>query len=183
MSTGYQIYDQHRIYFLTFTIVDWVDVFTRKIYRDVIMNSLKYCIEEKGLRVYGYVVMSNHMHMIAASDTGKLSDTIRDFKKFTANTILDIIKEETESRREWMLHRFKWNAGKHQRNSLHQIWMHDNHAMEITSHFFFKQKLDYIHQNPVRAGWVEREEDYVYSSAKTLYGKQDIIPITDWRDD
>jgi REP element-mobilizing transposase RayT len=79
MSTGYQIYDQRATYFITCTIVDWVDVFTRNIYRDIVIDSLKFCIEQKGLRVYGYVIMTNHVHMIVASSTGKLSDTIRDF--------------------------------------------------------------------------------------------------------
>jgi len=182
MSTGYQVYNQNGMYFITPTIVDWVDIFSRKIYRDIIIDSLKYCIAEKGLKVYGYVIMTNHLHLIVTSSTGKLSDTIRDFKKFTANEILKTIQNEPESRREWILHRFQWNAKHHKRNETHQIWTHDNHAIEISTLPFFSQKLEYIHSNPVRAGWVEREEDYLYSSAKVLYGKKDMIPISNWND-
>lgn len=169
MSTGYQIYDQYGTYYLTFTIVDWVDVFSRKAYRDIIIDSLAYCIKNKGLHVYGYVIMTNHIHIIARSGSGKLSDTIRDFKKYTARNIIDTIQQEPESRREWLLHRFTWNAAQNERSSNHQVWTHENHAIEITTRPFFQQKLDYIHQNPVRAGWVEREGDYIYSSAKALY--------------
>ncbi|MBS1778907.1 MAG: transposase [Bacteroidetes bacterium] len=169
MSSAYQIYDQHGTYFLTLTVVDWVDVFSRKVYRDIIMDSLAYCIKEKGLQVYGYVIMTNHVHLIVSSANGTLSDTLRDFKKFTANAILEAIMQERESRRHWLLHRFEWNASQHQRNSKYQVWMHGSHAIEITSYNFFRQKLDYIHANPVRAGWVDREEDYVYSSANALY--------------
>jgi len=169
MSTGYQIYDQYGMYFLTFTVVDWVDVFTRKLYRDIVIDSLNYCIREKQLCVYGYVVMTNHVHLIAQSKSGKLSDTIRDLKKFTARKILEAIANEPESRREWLLHRFEWNASQHERNSKYQVWTHENHAICIISEKFFRQKLEYIHQNPLRAGWVEREEDYLYSSAKALF--------------
>jgi len=146
MSTGYQIYDQSGLYFLTFTVVDWVDIFTRKIYRDIFIDSLKYCSENKGLMIYGYVVMTNHVHIIARSSKNVLSDTVRDLKKFTAYKILEAAMQEPESRREWLLHRFKWNASRHQRNHTYQVWTHESHAIEITSKAFFDQKLNYVHQ-------------------------------------
>jgi len=181
MSTGYQIDDQNGMYFLTFTVVDWVDVFSRKTYRDIVMDSLLFCINEKGLKVYAYVIMTNHVHIIVHSTTGKLSDTIRDLKKYTARSIINTIKTEPESRREWMIHRFEWNADQNQRSSDSQFWTHENHAIAITSEKFFLQKIIYIHQNPVRAGWVEREEDYVYSSARALYkGEAGLLPLSHW---
>lgn len=183
MSTGYQIYDQYRTYFLTSIVVDWVDIFSRRTYRDIVIDSLQYCVKEKGLLLYGYVVMTNHVHLLVRSSTGKLSDTLRDFKKFTSYKILKEIQNEPESRREWMLHRFSWNAAQHNRNESHQLWTHENHAIEITSQKFFQQKLNYIHQNPVRAGWVEREEDYIYSSAKAiLEGRYEAAGLTSWVD-
>ncbi len=183
MSTGYQIYDQYKMHYLTPTIVDWVDVFSRKSYRDIVIESLNHCITEKSLKVYGYVIMTNHIHLIVASSNGTLSNTIRDFKKFTAHAIIEAIKHEPESRREWILHRFEWNAGQHKRNSDNQVWTHENHPIEITSREFFTQKLNYIHQNPVRAGWVEREEDYIYSSAKALYENiPGLLPLSYWDD-
>jgi REP element-mobilizing transposase RayT len=168
MSTGYQIYDQYKTHYLTCTVVDWVDVFSRKGYRDIVLDSLQFCVREKELILYGYVIMTNHLHLIARSNSGNLSGTIGDFKKFTARKILAEIRSEPESRREWMLHRFAWSAAQHSRNEHYQLWTHENHAMEITTGKFFRQKLDYIHQNPVRAGWVAREEDYIYSSAKAI---------------
>jgi REP element-mobilizing transposase RayT len=117
------------------------------------------------------------------SGNGKLSDTIRDFKKYTSRTILHTIQQEPESRRAWLLHRFAWNAAQNERSSNYQVWTHENHAIEITSQPFFRQKLDYIHENPVRAGWVEREEDYVYSSAKALYNNlPGPFPLAQWHD-
>ncbi len=181
MSTGYQVHDQYGTYFLTFTVVDWVDIFTRNSYRDIIIDSFNYCIREKGLRIYGYVIMTNHVHLIARSDTGKLSDTIRDLKKHTARKILDAVQQGPESRREWLLHRFEWNASQHERNSRFQVWAHENHAIQISSPAFFRQKLEYMHQNPVRAGWVQREEDYSYSSAAASFkNEKGQIPLEPW---
>ncbi len=85
MSTGYQIKDQEGLYYLTFQVVDWVDIFTRQIYRDLIIDSFKYSIEHKGFQLFAYVIMSNHVHLIANSSEGKLSDTIRAIKNKQAN--------------------------------------------------------------------------------------------------
>ena len=182
MSSGYQIYNQYDAYYLTFTIVDWVDLFTRKSYRDIFIDSLNYCITHKGLVVFAYVVMSNHVHLIIkATGNIPLSDIIRDCKKYTANKFLECIHNEPESRREWLLHRFRYNASLHRRNSQFQIWTHENHAVVINSQSFFEQKQHYIHQNPVRAGYVAFPEDYVYSSAYELAGRGAKVKIELWR--
>ena len=181
MSTGYRIEDQFATHFISPTIVDWVDVFTRNCYRDIIIDSLDFCIKKKGLVLYGYVIMTNHLHLLVRSETGKLSDTIRDFKKFTASAILEAIRNGPESRREWMLHRFEWNATQNQRSSDNQVWTHENRAEYIYTQQFFDQKLKYIHENPVRAGWVEQPEDYQYSSAKALLlNKPGPFLLADW---
>jgi len=181
MSEGYKIRDQYAMHFITPSVVDWVDVFTRNTYRDIIIESLSFCIKNKALQLYGYVIMTNHLHLIVKSENGTLSDTIRDFKKFTASNILEAIKQGSESRREWMLHRFEWNASQNKRNSDNQFWTHDNHPEQIYTLDFFNQKLNYIHQNPVRAGWVYYPEDYVYSSAKALIKNiPGLLPLSDW---
>jgi len=180
MSTGYQIEDQSALYYLTLQVVDWIDVFTRPIYRDIVIDSLKYCQQNKGLQVFGYVIMSNHIHLIANSPDGHLSETIRDFKKFTARTIIDAIKEGNESRRDWMLNRFGFNAQLHSRNKNYQLWTHENHAVILYSNDFIQEKLEYLHNNPVRARIVEKPEDYLYSSARNyadLDGMLDIAYI------
>jgi REP element-mobilizing transposase RayT len=108
MEEGYVTRNQKLPHFITLTVVDWIDVFSRKVYRDEVIASLDYCIKNKGMVLYGYVIMSNHIHMVIQSSEGKLSDLIRDFKKFTARAILIKIETEPESRREWMLERFEW---------------------------------------------------------------------------
>ncbi|MDX2190866.1 MAG: transposase [Bacteroidota bacterium] len=114
MSEGYQIYDQNALYYLTFQIVDWVDIFTRETHKEIIVKSLDFCKKSKGLEIYGYVIMTNHIHIIARSKEGnRLSDTIRDLKKITANQLLEQIKLPTESRSEWLIKRFEFAAKKH----------------------------------------------------------------------
>jgi REP element-mobilizing transposase RayT len=78
---GYIIRDQSKPHFITATVVDWVDVFSRKVYKDCIIESLEYCVKNKGMILYGYVIMTNHIHLIIESRNNKLSDLIRDFKK------------------------------------------------------------------------------------------------------
>ena len=177
MKEGYVIREQEKAHFITATVVDWIDVFSRKSYSDCIIECFDYCIKNKGMILYGYVIMSNHIHMIIQSNEGKLSDLVRDFKKFTAKSILDKIQNEPESRREWMLERFKLATATHSRNKNYQFWQYGNHAEEIYTEKFMWSKLDYIHMNPVRAGIVLKVEDYIYSSASNYVNGNGIIAV------
>ena len=177
MLDGYKIRDQTLPHFITATVVDCVDVFTRKNYRDIVVECLDFCIREKGMVLFGYVIMSNHIHMVVQSNNGKLSNLIRDFKKFTATKILEKIQSEPESRREWILERFKLAAESHTRNKNYQFWKYGNHPEEIYSNTFMWSKLDYIHLNPVRAGIVEKASHYIYSSASNYVSDNGLLKI------
>jgi REP element-mobilizing transposase RayT len=177
MSEGYKITDQTKPYFLTFTVTDWVDIFTRKNYRDIVIDSMKYCQKEKGLVLFGYVIMSNHIHLIAQSADGHLSDLIRDMKKFIARNILETIKQEPESRRDWMLKRFEFAAQGTNANETYKFWQSGNHPEEIFTEKFFWLKLNYIHLNVVRAGIVRKASDYIYCSASNYTLNSGIIDI------
>ncbi|MCD4834571.1 MAG: transposase [Bacteroidales bacterium] len=177
MSQGYQIKDQTAAHYVTLQIVQWVDIFTRKLYRDIVIDSLKYCQKEKGLEVYAFVIMSNHIHLLVRSGQENLSGTLRDFKSYTSKEILKVIIEKNESRIDWLLMVFKYAANKHKRNSTYQVWTHENHAEEIYSNKFIEQKLDYIHNNPVRAGIVTNPEDYLYSSARNYASLESVLDV------
>lgn len=169
---GYKIRDQQAIHFITFAVVEWVDVFTRKAYRDIVVDSLRHCQEQKGLLLNGWVIMSNHVHLLASAKENNLSDILRDFKKFTSKQIIAAIQlNETESRKGWMLSIFQQRGEANSRNSAYQFWQQDNHPKECYSPAFTLQKLAYIHKNPVEAGLVENPEDYLYSSARAYTGK------------
>lgn len=177
MSEGYKIRYQKGVYYLTFQVVSWIDVFTRKVYRDIIIDSFRFCQETKGLKIYAFVIMSNHVHCILSSDEQDLSTIIKEFKTFTSKKIIESIETGNESRKEWMLELFKAAAEKHKRNSTYQFWRHDNHPVELTSNKFIDQKLDYIHNNPVTSGLVEQSEDYLYSSARNYADMISILKI------
>ena len=108
-ADNYFITDQNAVYFLTFTVTDWIDIFTRNEYKFEIVESLNYCVENKGLTIFSWCLMSNHIHLVCKANEGfRLSDIIRDFKKFTSKTIVKSINEIPESRKEWMLYRFEF---------------------------------------------------------------------------
>ena len=177
MSAGYKIFNQSGIHFLTFQVVYWIDIFTRQIYRDIFIDSLRFCQKEKGLRIHAYVIMSNHIHCILSTEKTDLSTLVKEFKTFTSKAIIKAVKDENESRRDWMLFMFERAAKKHSRNSQYQFWTHENHAKEIVTFPFMEQKLDYIHNNPVRAGIVNSSTDYIYSSARNYGGMVSMLKI------
>ena len=182
MPYAWHITDQQGVYFVTFTIEQWVDVFTRKDYVEIIIASIKFCQIEKGLLVYAWVIMSNHLHMIiSCNGENKLSNIIRDFKKFTSRKIvLAIEKNQVESRKRWLVHLLRRGAAGVK--SEIAFWRDDNHPEEIYSSEFFFIKMEYIHDNPVKAGYVSIPEHWVWSSAGDFYGKKGLIELSYWND-
>lgn len=178
MSIAYTIQDQSKCYFLTLQVIDWIDIFSRKVYKDIVIENLAYCQRTKGLSIFAYVIMTNHIHILVRGENENLSGTIRDFKSYTAKKILEQITTGNESRQRWMLQIFKKAATSHQRNSDYQFWTHENHAEVIFLPEFLNQKLRYIHENPIRAGIVEKAEDYVYSSAVNYADRKGLLAVT-----
>ena len=178
MVDSYQVRNQSGLYLLTCQVVGWVDIFGRQIYRDIVIDSLGFCRRNKDLMVYAYVVMTNHVHLIVQSEDGSLSDTIRDFKRFTSNTIMsEVSHNNRESRKDWLEMVFRYHAKFNGRVNEKQFGTHENHAVELTDNRMIDSKLDYIHMNPVRAGWVLEPEDYLYSSARNYCGLQGQLEI------
>ncbi len=176
-ADGYKIRDQAAVYFMTFTVVGWIDLFSRQIYRDIFLKNVQYCRQHKELKVGAYVIMSNHVHVIWQSACGRLSDTLRDFKSFCTKEFIETIENGNESRKDWLLHMFRFYANRTNQNKDYKIWTGDNHPEEISSQEFLMTKLNYIHDNPVRAGWVSKPEDYLYSSSSNYIDRKGLIEI------
>lgn len=156
MGRKHKIRDQKSIYFVTFTVVKWLDVFTRNDYRMILLDSIKYCQEKKGLLVYAWAFMTNHIHLIVSADGDSgLSDIVRDFKRHTSKHIRQAIEQHpAESRKSWMIWLLE-KEGKFNRNNIDwQLWQQHNHPVELSDGNMAKQKLDYLHNNPVKAGFV-----------------------------
>lgn len=171
---GYSIKDQLAIHFISFAVVQWIDVFTRKEYAEIIVESLKFCQKNKGLKIHAWCIMSNHVHLIVSTaHPNKLSDVLRDFKKFTSNQIIKAITEnKKESRKRWMLWIFKKAGEKNKRNEDNQFWQQDNHPVQCDTNDILESRLKYLHENPVRAGLVRYEQDHIYSSGIDYYTEE-----------
>lgn len=180
MSTNYRITDPSRPHFLTLTLVEWVDLFTREKYKQIIIDSLKFSIQNKGLVLYAYVIMSSHVHLIASVKNQNLDLTgiIRDLKRFTAREIYKQLKEDKpESRRKWLLGVFERQGELSSSNQKFKIWRHENHPVILDSNKIMDERLNYIHENPIRAGICYRAEDYVYSSASQYAGMEGLLDV------
>lgn len=167
MSTKYKATTTENTYFITLTIVGWIDVFTRVNQKTILINALQHCKQNKGLEIYAYCIMSSHLHLLCKATNGFiLSDVIRDFKKFTSKKIIQTIIEEPESRRKWMLDYFKKACEHLKRNQQYKVWQDGYHAEIVETNRFLIQKINYIHNNPVKDKIVVFPEDYYYSSAR-----------------
>lgn len=172
MSSKYKFHNPEGVYFISFAVQGWVDVFTRNEYKNIIIDNLSYCQKNKGLELFAWCLMTNHIHLIArASEGNTLPNILRDFKKFTSKQVVKAITEnERESRKEWLLQQFKSADGI-------RFWRRDNRPIELWSNAVIDQKLNYLHQNPVVEGLVFRAEDYVYSSATDYAGQHGLLDI------
>lgn len=175
----YVIQDQHYVHFLTFTVVEWLDVFTRPEYKYVITDSLNYCIGNRGMKCYAWVLMSNHLHLIVETQAPyRLSDVIRDFKKHTSKALVELIHEVAESRREWLLHKFRHWARSTQRAEQYKLWQDGYHGVCLEGDGKrMKERIDYIHNNPVRQLVVAEAEHYLFSSAGDYSGKKGLVEV------
>jgi REP element-mobilizing transposase RayT len=167
MSRNYKFYNPEGLYFVSFAVVYWLDVFTRNEYKDILVESLEYCQLQKGMEIIAWCIMTNHVHLIFRSVKGQHpSLLLGDFKRYTSKEIVKAIQENPkESRKEFLLENFKKAAQKSSNVAHFQFWRHDNKPIELWSNKVIKEKVNYIHFNPVDAGLVFKPQDYVYSSA------------------
>ncbi len=177
MSRNYKFHNPKGLYFVSFAVVNWLDVFTRNEYKDIVIDSLAFCQREKGMEIIAWCVMTNHVHLIFRSVKGRHpSLLLGDFKRFTSKSIVRAIKEnQKESRKEFLLNHFKKAANNASNVNNYQFWRHDNKPIELWSNKVIKEKINYCHNNPVEAGLVYMPEDYVYSSARDYAGEKGLL--------
>jgi len=172
MSERYKVIDSETPTFVTFTIVGWVDLFIRRDYTNILYDSLEYCIKEKGLRIHAFVFMTSHVHLILTSSSVPLNAIIRDFKKHTSRELIKAIKEIPESRREWLLNKFSYAANRTIRGSHYKVWQDGFHPVLLDTNKKLKQRVDYIHYNPIDTGLVDAESNWAHSSYLAYSGDE-----------
>jgi putative transposase len=177
MRSRYRINDPSQPYFITATVVNWLPVFTNLACCDIIVRALTFCREHKGLRIYAWVILDNHFHAILAGPD--LPGTIASVKKFTAREILAQLKTEG---RDWLLNQLEYFRAPHKATSQHQVWQEGVHPQAVPSDEIMRQKLEYLHNNPVKRGLVASPEHWRYSSAhEWLKGAEPLLRVDDWR--
>lgn len=165
-------------HFVTTTVVHLIPVFRRDEYFRVLTNSLSHCIQNRGLLVYAFVIMPDHFHLLCSQTDGDLSGVLRDLKRFTSRELTRKLAEDG-AYRPWLA--AMCNAARGEADA--KLWDDEFHPEEVHSRPFFEQKRDYIHDNPVRAGYVANPSDWKYSSACFYYDdRTPVIPIEpiDW---
>jgi putative transposase len=153
-------------YFITLTITGWIDLFSKKSYKDIVVESLKYCQKSEQLEIFCYVIMPSHLHMICRRLDNDLNELLGRFKSYTSKMLLrEIESSGNESRKEWLLQQFHAFAKSNKQYSDYHVWQYSNYATPLFTNEVLTQKQEYIHQNPVRAGIVVDPCAYLYSSA------------------
>ena len=177
MSCNYKFHNSDGVYFVSFAVVEWLDVFTRNEYKNIIIDSLHYCQNEKGMEIFAWCIMTNHVHLIFRSASNqKPEKVLGDFKRFTSKAIVkEIIENPKESRKDFLLEQFLKAGSKSSNVNKYQFWRHDNKPIELWSNKVIDEKINYIHNNPVEEGLVFRAEDYLYSSATDYAGERGIL--------
>jgi putative transposase len=178
MSDKYKIFEGDEVYFVTFTLVEWIKVLENDDYKNLIINTIKFYQNNKGLVVYGYCIMPNHIHMIVQSVSEfTISDILRDVKKFTAKAIVNILEVEKPEGYQNILNKFA-EAGKSlKRITTYKIWQDGNQAKLLYSNKFLMEKLAYIHNNPVEYGLCSVPWEYKYSSAANYIEKNSMLEV------
>jgi putative transposase len=177
MRSRYCINKEDAAHFITSTIVEWLPVFTTSACCDILVRSFEYCRQHKGLRVHAWVILDSHFHAVVSGP--QLARTLADFKKFTARQVLEQLKLEG---RDWLLNQLAYFCAAHKRDSGHQVWQEGVHPQSISSDEMMLQKLEYLHNNPVKRGLVASPEHWVYSSAHGwLPGGAPVMRVDPWR--
>jgi putative transposase len=172
MSSKYKVGDNAIPHFVTFSVVGWIDVFSRECYKEIMVSSLQYCQEHKGLVLNAWVIMTNHVHLILSARANKIESLVRDMKKYTSKKIITEIRQNAkESRREWMLNLFSYAGRSNTNNKDYQFWKQDYHPVELSTNEMLGQRIHYLHQNPVASGLVWEPWHYKYSSAIDYYNE------------
>jgi REP element-mobilizing transposase RayT len=174
------IIEQHACYYLTFNVVDWIDIFIRPVFKQIIVESLNHFSEKKGLTIYAWCLMTNHLHLMAQAEQGYgLSLIANDFKKFTTKIILEDIVAEPEVRRKWIMKKFEDASVSLKLIDKFQVWQSRINPIyiDLKDMDWVNEQLDYIHNNPVRDRIVSIAEDYLHSSARDYAGIKGLVKI------
>lgn len=170
--TRYRFSDEYVPHFLTCTIVGWQSVFIRPKAVEIVFDSWRYFQTKEDWLFFGYVVMENHLHFVASA--AELANGVKRFKSFTARKIIDFLEEAGHRS---LLQQLEYFKARHKTQSDYQLWQEGSHPKALTCPEMLEQKLEYMHYNPVRRGYVDRARDWRYSSARCFEGEEGLLDV------
>jgi REP element-mobilizing transposase RayT len=167
----YKITNPRLPHFITCTVLHWIPVFTRPATVDILLGSLDYLMTD-GLRVYAFVILENHLHMAVQSN--QLDRDIARFKSFTAKQLIRYLDENNVKP---ILEQLAFYKKAHKHDRSYQFWQEGCHPEWIQNQLMMQQKVEYIHQNPVKRGYVDDAVHWRYSSARNYAGQTGLLDI------
>jgi len=158
-------------HFMTCTVLHWVPVFTRPETVEILLDSFRYLMKD-GLKLYAYIVLENHLHLIAQSE--RLDHDMARFKSYTAKRLIRFL---SENKIKTILDQLAFYKKAHKTDRAYQFWQEGVHPEWIQNQTIMRQKVLYIHQNPVKRGYVDEPEHWRYSSARNYLGMDGLLEI------
>ena len=170
--TRYKIYEPTHPHFITCTVLQWIPLFTNQQSVDILLNSLKYLQQKDNLKIYAYVILENHLHMLISSDD--ISKSLQKFKSFTAKELLKLLQEKQVYT---ILEQLSLYKKAHKTHTTYQVWQEGSQPKLIQNDSMMREKITYIHNNPIKRGYVDEASHWRYSSARNYEGKDGLIEI------
>ena len=167
----YKFADPALPHFVTCTVLHWIPVFTRPATVGIILDSLRY-LSEEGLKIYAYVILENHLHLVVQSE--QLDRDMARFKSYTSRRLIQYLAEHNVSQ---VLEQLAFYKKAHKNDRAYQFWQEGVHPEWIQNEIMMRQKVEYIHENPVKRGYVDKAEHWRYSSARDYLGSDGLIEI------
>ena len=168
----YKIFEPTHPHFITCTILHWIPIFTRTQTTDIIFDSLKYLQQTDNLKLYSYVILENHLHLIVSSDD--IGKSMRKFKSYTAREILKLLQENNVKT---ILDQLAFYKKAHKKETTYQLWQEGIQPKLIVNDKMMCERINYIHNNPVKRGYIEDAKCWRYSSARDYDGIKGLIDV------
>ena len=168
----YKIYEPTHPHFITCTILHWIPIFTRTQTTEIIYESLKHLQKNDNLKLYAYVILENHLHLIASSD-----DIAKSMRSFKAHTAREILKHLQENGVKIILEQLAFYKKAHKKTATYQLWQEGIQPKLIVNDKMMIERMNYIHNNPVKRGYIDYAKCWRYSSARDYEGIDGLINI------
>lgn len=173
MRSRYKITEKDGVYFVTSTIIEWMPVFTSQPYFEIIVETLKFYRANKNLKLFAFVILENHFHSVVSGPD--MTNIMRSLKRHTSREIVKLLQDHNNK---WLLNQLSYYKKRHKIESTFQVWQEGFHPELIFNEEMLVQKIEYIHYNPVKRGYVDLPEHWRYSSAEGgVYAVIEIDPL------